>query len=200
MARRGWHVGYTGKGWSPGNAGRRELTGRAFNRRQSPPPTSGISSLDYAANFEDFLRARPAGAPFLFWYGGLEPHRGYEYGSGPRLTGRSPVDVDRVPAFWPDHEVVRTDLLDYALEVEHFGRHLGRMLDVLEQRGEWSNTVVIVTSDNGMPFPRCKGNIYELSNHMPLAVAWPAGLRQPGRRSATPRLCTGPPATRKPVI
>lgn len=182
LARRGWHAGWTGKGWAPGNAGGRELTGRAFNKRRAPPPANGISAIDYAANFEEFLSARPDGAPFIFWYGATEPHRAYEYGSGLVRGGRSPADVDRVPAFWPDDVVIRTDLLDYAFEVEHFDRHLGRMLDLLAERGELSNTVVFVTSDNGMPFPRCKGNAYELSNHMPLAVQWLAGIREPGRR------------------
>ena len=41
--------------------------------------------------------------------------------------------------------------------------------------------MVVVTSDNGMPFPRAKGNAYEVSNHMPLAVMWPKGIKSPGR-------------------
>jgi len=141
-----------------------------------------MSDRDYAANFEDFLRERPIGAPFFFWYGATEPPPPYEYRSAVTLDGRRLDEVDRVPAFWPDHETIRTDLLDYALEVEHFDRHLGRMLEILERSGELSNTVVIVTSDNGMPFPRCKGNAYEMANHMPLAIMWLSGIRTPGRR------------------
>jgi N-sulfoglucosamine sulfohydrolase len=33
-----------------------------------------------------------------------------------------------------------------------------------------------------MPFPRAKGTQYELSSHMPLAIMWKNGIRQPGRR------------------
>ena len=82
---------------------------------------------------------------------------------------------------WPDNEVVRNDMLDYAFEVEHFDRHLGRMLAELERRGQLDDTLVVVTSDNGMPFPRSKGNEYEVSNHMPLAAMWKHGIRAPGR-------------------
>ncbi len=74
-------------------------------------------------------------------------------------------------------------MLDYAFEIEYFDRQLVKMLDELEKRGELSNTVVVVTSDNGMPFPRCKGLEYEYSNHMPLAIMWPSGLSHPGRVS-----------------
>jgi arylsulfatase A-like enzyme len=55
------------------------------------------------------------------------------------------------------------------------------MLDLLESRGQLENTLVVVTADNGMPFPRVKGQKYELSNHLPLAIMWPAGIRSPGR-------------------
>ena len=52
-------------------------------------------------------------------------------------------------------------MLDYGFEIEHYDRQLGLMLARLEELGELDNTVVIVTSDNGMPFPRAKGTQYD---------------------------------------
>src|SRR6185436_15907422 len=85
LSRQGYFVGMTGKGWAPGKPG--TMTGTPFQSRTLKPPTSGISNRDYAANFKDFLEARPAGRPWCFWYGGHEPHRGYEYGSGAAKGG-----------------------------------------------------------------------------------------------------------------
>lgn len=186
LAGAGYFVGSTGKGWGPGvakdAAGRpRLLAGRPFQNRKSPPPARAVSNTDYAGNFAEFLDARPAGEPFCFWYGGHEPHRGYEYGSGVGKGEKAPGDIDRVPAYWPDDEAVRTDLLDYAHEIEHFDRHLGRMLQTLEDRGELDNTLVVVTADNGASFPRIKSHAYDASNHLPLAVMWKAGIESPGR-------------------
>jgi arylsulfatase A-like enzyme len=186
LAEKGWFVGYTTKGWGPGvandSAGRaRRMTGQAFNQRRAAPPAGGIGSADYAANFEDFLAAVPAGQQWCFWYGAVEPHRDYEFGSGVKRAGKQLSDIDRVPAYWPDNETVRNDILDYAVEVEHFDRHLGRMLETLERRGLLDNTLVIVTSDHGMPFPRCKGNAYDFANHVPLAAMWGAGIQAKGR-------------------
>jgi len=186
LAEHGWFVGHTLKGWGPGIAldahGKpRQMTGKAFNARHAPPPTSQISGNDYAANFADFLDAAPQGKPWCFWYGAIEPHRGYEFGSGVAKGGKKLDDVDRVPRFWPDNDTVRNDMLDYAFEVEHFDRHLGRMLDELDRRGLLDNTLVIVTSDHGMPFPRSKGNAYEIANHIPFAAMWKRGIRKPGR-------------------
>ncbi|MCG6927441.1 MAG: sulfatase [Acidobacteria bacterium] len=187
LADHGYHVGYTGKGWAPGVArdadGQpRQLAGTPFQEHKATPPADHVSDNDYAANFAAFLDARPEGQPFCFWYGAFEPHRAYQYGVGVDSGGRRPSDIDAVPPYWPDTETVRTDMLDYAFEIEHFDAHLQRMLNLLEERGELERTLVVVTADNGMPFPRAKGNSYEVSNHMPLAIMWPAGIKGPGRQ------------------
>ena len=186
LAENGWTVGHTMKGWGPGVATNalgqpRLMTGKPFNARRAAPPTTGISNNDYAGNFTDFLDASTPGKPWAFWYGAIEPHRAYEFGSGVAKGGKKLSDIDRVPAYWPDNDTVRNDMLDYAFEVEHFDRHLGRMLAELEKRGLLDNTLVIVTSDHGMPFPRGKGSAYEASNHVPLAARWPRGIAKAGR-------------------
>lgn len=186
LGEHGYFVGLTGKGWGPGVASDsrgkpRQMAGVPFAKFKAPKPTATSSDNDYARNFEDFLDSAPPDKPWCFWYGGQEPHRGYAYGSGVAKGGKKPSDIDRVPAYWPDNARVRNDMLDYAFEVEHFDRHLGGMLDLLGKRGLADNTLVVVTSDNGMPFPRCKGFAYEESNHLPLAIRWPRAIPRPGR-------------------
>jgi uncharacterized sulfatase len=137
-----------------------------------------MGNNDYAGNFADFLAARPKDKPFYFWYGGGEPHRRFAEGSGLK-AGKKLADATP-PPFLPDTPEVRSDILDYCLEIEWFDTHLGRMLRQLEAAGELENTLVIVTSDNGMPFPRAKANLYEYGFHEPLALRW--GARVPGGR------------------
>jgi len=174
LEKAGYTVGLTGKGWGPGDfqsTGRtRNPAGPSFDARKLTPPTSGISPLDYAGNFEDFLQKRTKEKPFCFWLGGTEPHRAYEPGSGVR-AGKKLADIT-VPAYWPDNNVVRNDMADYALEVEWFDTHLGRALGHLEKAGELDNTFIVVTSDHGMPFPRVKGQIYDQAFKIPLAIRW----------------------------
>ncbi len=186
LEENGYFVGYTAKGVAPVVAKtetgeNRLLLGKAYNSERCTPPTSQISNIDYAANFEKFLKEKPGDQPFCFWYGGMEPHRRYEYGSGIAKGNKNPEDVDEVFSFWPDKESTRTDMLDYAFEIEYFDSHLGKMLAVLEEQGLLDNTLIVVTSDNGMPFPRVKGQAYEYSNHLPMAVMWKEGIRKPGR-------------------
>lgn len=188
LAENGYAVASTGKGWAPGIAkyadgSNRNLMVNTFSQIKTTPPTSKISNVDYAANFTAFLDQKGE-EPFFFWYGGLEPHRGYEYGSGIAKGGKSLAQVpdSDVFDFWPAVDSVKTDLLDYAFEIEYFDKQLGKMLDTLEARGELSNTLVVITADNGMPFPRVKGQEYEYSNHLPLAVMWADGIEHQGRK------------------
>ncbi|MFS4418524.1 sulfatase [Maribacter sp. 2307ULW6-5] len=186
LADNGYHTGFTGKGWAPGvatiNGKPRFLTGTPFNDKQTEVPTTGISKTDYAANFENFLNQKTEEEPFSFWFGSKEPHRDYEYGSGIAKGKKKLAQIDSVYAHWPDIDSVRTDLLDYAFEIEYFDKQLGNMLRLLEEKGELDNTLIIVTADNGMPFPRIKGQEYELSNHMPLTMMWKNGIEQPNRK------------------
>lgn len=190
LASNGYQAGFTGKGWAPGNPGTadgapRRLTGRPYQKHRLSPPTRGISPIDYASNFQDFLSDVPDGIPWVFWYGAREPHRAFEYGSGVSAGGLSTDMIDDVPSYWPDTEITRNDMLDYSLEISHFDSHLQQMIDILEERGELDNTIIFVTSDNGMAFPRRKGFGYEQSTHLPMAIMWPDGISSPGRKDSS---------------
>jgi arylsulfatase A-like enzyme len=178
----GYLVGHTGKGWGPGDfqsgGFKRNPAGPNYQQYKNQPPVEGIGATDYARNFAVFLDDRKPGQPFCFWVGGHEPHRAYEDGAG-RRAGKRVADVT-LPAYYPDSNLIRSDMLDYALEVEWFDTHLGRILDHLEKRGELDDTLIVVSSDHGMPFPRVKGQIYEHGFHIPLAIRWGRKIK-PGR-------------------
>jgi arylsulfatase A-like enzyme len=161
LERAGYVVGYAGKGWGPG---RFEQGGRERN-----PAGPAFKS------FEEFLARRPPGAPFCFWHGSQDPHRPYEAGTGAQSIG-APERV-RVPQFLPDTSEVRNDLLDYYYEVQRFDRDLGALVEALARAGELDHTIIIVTSDNGMPFPRAKATVYDGGVRVPLAIRWPGVAR-----------------------
>ena len=158
LERAGYFVGHTGKGWGPGQF---EPGGRSRN-----PAGPRFTS------FDEFLAKRPAGQPFTFWFGSTNPHRPYDAGAGAK-AGIDPARVT-MPAFLPDHTTVRSDLADYYAEVQSFDAELATLLESLQRIGELDRTVIVVTSDNGMPFPRAKANLYDAGTRMPLAVRWPA--------------------------
>lgn len=152
----GYAVGYTGKGWAPGNY--------QPGRRKRNPAGPRYKS------FGQFIAKLPESVPFCFWYGSSEPHRPYRKGSG-KARGKDAEDVV-VPGFLPDVPEVRSDILDYYAEIEQFDGQLGALIALLEKSNRLDNTLVIVTSDNGMPFPRGKSTLYDAGVRMPLAIRW----------------------------
>ena len=157
----GYAIGHTRKGWGPGNF-------RAGGRERNPAGPN-------FPNLEAFLAQRPADKPFFFWFGSQDPHRAYEKGAGKR-AGLDPARV-KVPKCWPDTPEIRDDILDYYFEVERYDREIGELIQQLESRGLLANTIIIVTSDNGMPFPRAKANLYDLGCNLPLIVSFPAKFK-----------------------
>ncbi len=175
LAKTGVQCGGAGKRWGPGDAKTVDGANRDFamgSKGQSNSPGEGL---------KNFLKNRPIGKPFFYWFGSSNPHRPYKRDAGIE-AGKKPSDVDRVPAYWPDNELVRRDMLDYATEVEAYDEQVGSLVGALEASGEASNTLVIVTSDHGMPFPRVKGHTFEDAHHVPLVASWPQGIVKPGRR------------------
>lgn len=173
LAQSGYHVGYTGKGWSPGVWDlTRELNpaGKEYNDKLHTPPFAGINSYDYYENFKVFMEENNGDRPFCFWYGGKEAHRGYTKDSW-KVAGVDPSVID-MPPFLPDTPTTRGDMGDFVVEVEWFDTQLGKMLRYLEEHGELENTLIVVTADNGMPFPNAKASGYDVGTHVPMAICW----------------------------
>jgi N-sulfoglucosamine sulfohydrolase len=168
LAATGINCGAKGKVWGPGVA----------KTPDGAPRTWGLRNSD----FRKFLESAPADRPFFYWFGSANPHRKYEPDAG-MSAGKKPADIDRVPAYWPDNDIVRRDMLDYATEIEAYDREVGELIAALRESGRAENTLVIVTSDHGMPFPRVKGHTYDMAHRVPLVACWPAGIVHPGRRA-----------------
>ncbi|WP_422081172.1 sulfatase [Ulvibacterium sp.] len=189
----GYATGRTGKGvtpfyyaqgekdslWRKGDAAGKSYSNISYSNTNDERFAKGIRNLNYFENFRYFMDSIRQDKPFFFWYGASEPHRHYEKGSWKRM-GKKLDDVEVVPGFLPDTDEIRGDLLDYAVEIEWFDLHLQHMLNYLDSIGELDNTIVMVTSDNGMPFPRAKANCFGYGTHVPFAVRYPKGF--PGGR------------------
>jgi len=131
-------------------------------------------------DFDSFMAGVDQGQSFCFWYGAGEPHRPYDWNESQRRG----MDLDsiEVPPFLPDNREVRTDLGDYYLRVEKLDLLAGKILDRLEQRDVLEDTIVVMTGDHGMPFPRAKATLYDSGTRVPLAIRWGNHVEKGRRR------------------
>ena len=194
MDAAGYATGYTGKGvdpflyaqsekdsmWRESNAAGKPYNNILYTKVKNDERTAlGISNINYFENFKAFIEQKDSLHPFFFWVGMKEPHRSYEKDSWKR--NNKTLEIVNVPPFLPDNNIVRGDLLDYIVEIEWADRHLVKILNYLDSIGELDKTLIIVTADNGMPFPAAKANCFEAGIHVPMAISYPPLIKR-GRR------------------
>lgn len=160
LEKAGYKVGFAGKGWAPGDV-------QAGGRTHNP---AGYHYKD----FDEFLAKLPPGKPFCFWFGSHHPHRPYVAGSG--IAAGVDASKVNVPPMLPDVPEVRSDVATYLNEIQKFDAEAGKIIAALEKSGKMDNTLIVETSDNGMPFPRGKATLYEYGTHMPMAARWPGHI------------------------
>ncbi|MBT3570145.1 MAG: sulfatase [Opitutae bacterium] len=171
LAKAGYHTGFSRKGASPSK----------HTYRGTDPFGPRFK------NFEVFLSERKKGAPFCFWYGSGAPHRPYVLNSG-KAAGLQPEEVELPPGL-PDHPTVRNDLLDYYAAIQLFDREASVIIDQLDKEGELNNTLIVMSGDNGMPFPRAKATLYDTGTHVPLVVRWGKQVKAERKVSDFVSLC-----------
>ncbi|MDD7985449.1 sulfatase [Lentisphaera marina] len=153
------------KTWGPGKI-------ESWGKHHGKAP-AGDTFKDLA---EFFDKTEAEDKAFFFWLATSDPHRGYKKDSG----AKSGIDASKVHLFdhYPDSLTVRKDIADYYFEVQRWDSLVGSALSLLEEKGKLENTIVIMTGDHGMPFPRCKGNLYDSGVRVPFAVRWGKNLKQ----------------------
>lgn len=164
----GYFTGHWRKSWGPGKVDNWMKTAK------------GHPAGKRFSGFDKFLEARPQDKPFCFWLGASDPHRSYKLNSGVD----SGMDISKIKLFehYPDCDTVRSDVADYYFEVQRFDSDVSKAITKLETMGLLDNTIIVMTGDHGMPFPRCKANLYDSGARVPMAVRWPKMIK-PGRVS-----------------
>jgi arylsulfatase A-like enzyme len=156
LKRRGYHTGLY----------RKHHQGAGF---QSRLDFYGSAKL----GFDAFFDKAPRDKPFFLQVGFTDPHRPYR--DGAFSPPHDPARV-RVPSFLPDRQNVRRDLAHYHDSIARMDSECGQVFDLLRQRGHIDNTVVFMTADNGMPFPRAKGTCYDPGIRVPMLAWWPGRI------------------------
>ena len=84
----------------------------------------------------------------------------------------SPGEV-RVPAYYPDTEVVRETLARHYGNIALMDAEVGRILAELDAEGLADSTIVVFTTDHGDGLPRAKRELYDSGIRVPMIIRWP---------------------------
>jgi len=132
---------------------------------------TGRLAPDKESSAVRFLQSRrPGDPPFFLKVGFHEVHRRFDTGG---------VQPDRekgfyVPPYLADTEVIRNDLAGLQGSIKFMDAAVGEILDGLQRSGLAENTIVVFTSDHGIPYIGAKWTLFDPGIETPLIMRWPA--------------------------
>jgi N-sulfoglucosamine sulfohydrolase len=181
------------RGYRTGRIGKYHVAPEPVYHFQTVLPASkgARHSVQMADDCRDFIADRSK--PFFLYFCVVDPHRsggvmkGHPLRPNPfgcdveypgminrRYTGQEVV----VPPFLPDSAECRAELALYYQAVSRVDEGLGRLVKVLKETGQYDHTLILYTSDNGIPWPAAKTTLYDSGMRLPLIVRSPDQKRR----------------------
>jgi N-sulfoglucosamine sulfohydrolase len=119
----------------------------------------------------DWLTSQPAG-PWFCSVGFYETHLGW-----PRRPATAQQLADKpVPPWLPSSPQLQQDMLNFDQSLHQVDRNVERILAALDRSGQSQNTIVVFTTDHGLPLPRAKCDLRDAGLEAALLVRWPANI------------------------
>ncbi len=134
----------------------------------------GLQETMTLTQVEEFLRERPEDAPPLaLFIGWTDTHTAWP----PAGTARISPDEVVIPPRIYDTPEARVEMARYIEGAEMIDRRVGETRELIKKYLDPDNTLVVYTSDHGMPWPFAKWSLYETGIRTPLIAAWPGKIK-----------------------
>lgn len=134
-------------------------------------PCGGGSAASVSESLARLLEREPT-QPFYASAGFLETHIDFALAA----TSRERLRRMELPPWLPDHPSVRQDLAELAHSVAAADRAVARILHALEVSGLAERTLVLFTTDHGLPLARAKATLYDPGLRTALLMRLPERL------------------------
>ena len=197
MSRAGYETWHCGKGGNEYGVGIRAFDTNLMMDDHKPDQRRGSSERHADATIK-FLQERKPDKPFYIYLAPPVPHdprvaapefhRMYDSATIPLPISFLPLHPfdngamsvrDEKLAPWPrTPEDTKQQIADYYACITGLDHHLGRIFNALKKSGQWDNTIIIFTGDNGLSLGDHglfgKQNVYEFGGmHVPCVIAGP---------------------------
>jgi N-sulfoglucosamine sulfohydrolase len=130
--------------------------------------TNWVHSIAPAAM--QLIRSRPP-EPFFLSIGFFETHREFFEPSSVRdaLYGAPPAHL-------PDTPETRADMAAFKASARSLDQGVGAVLQALDEQGYADDTLLVLTTDHGLPFPGAKGTLTDRGLGVTLIIRGPNGF------------------------
>ena len=120
------------------------------------------------------IKERPKDKPFFAWFASYDAHR--DWGPNEFSETHDPTTITP-PIYLSDDLETKSDLAKYYDEIKRLDFYIGKVVKELEEQKALDNTLIIVMSDNGRPFPHSKTRLNDRGMKTPFIMHWPAMIK-----------------------
>jgi arylsulfatase A-like enzyme len=166
LKNQGYYTGQAGK-WHMG-----ELLKKGFDKIYQKLEENGDGGEN---RWIPSLQERDGEKPFFFWFAPYDAHR--DWGEN-RFSKTHDPSLISVPQTMFNDDSTRIDLAKYYDEIKRFDHHVGEVVEELKGQRVFENTLILVMSDNGRPFPRDKTRMYDSGMKTPFIIHWPKNVEK----------------------
>ena len=131
-----------------------------------------LAAGELVDDFERWLSNQDSSAPFYAQICPAETHRDFRIGNAQpdRSLGVT------VPPYLKRSKALRKDLAWFQGSIRNWDVGLGRILSIIDSKLA-TNTLLIVTTDHGIPYPRAKASLYDAGLEVMLLMRYPTVLK-----------------------
>jgi N-sulfoglucosamine sulfohydrolase len=147
-----------------------------FEHIHSPGHEHGnATGMEVASAVAELFAERDSSAPLFVEINFDDTHRPYPE------AGAAPSRKLTVPGYLPPIPETFIELAGAEAAIHMADAAVGRVLDAIDRAGRGDSTLVVFTTDHGLPMPRAKCTLYDPGIEIALMMRWPDGGLAGGR-------------------
>lgn len=120
-------------------------------------------------NIEDNIDTILFKKPFYAEVNFFEPHRPFDFGGVKSYRSKGVF----IPKYIPNNSNIKKEFEAMQGAIKKMDESVGKIINILKKKGLYENTIIIFTTDHGIPFPRAKGTLYDAGIETGLIISYP---------------------------
>ncbi len=107
--------------------------------------------------------------PFYAEINFFEPHRPFDFGGVKPFKSKG----ISVPKYIPNNHDTRKEFASMQGAIKKMDDSVAKIINILKRKNLYENTIILFTTDHGIPFPRAKGTLYDAGIETSLIISYP---------------------------
>ena len=127
------------------------------------------SADEVIKNIRKKINEKLSNKPFYAEINFFEPHRPFDFGGVKPFKSKGVF----IPKYIPTNQHSKIEFAAMQGAIKKMDESILQIIKILKKKNLYENTVIIFTSDHGIPFPRAKGTLYDSGIETSLILHYP---------------------------